>query len=103
MANKKPSHPAFTPEQYENRCIELAFERTEKMLADPNSKPSSQLLTYLMKRGTIEREIELEKLKRENDLLAAKKEAYDSAVRTEELYAGAIEAMKSYCYGDGND
>lgn len=37
-----------------------------------------------------------EQLERENELLKVKSEAIRSAQRVEELYANAIEAMKSY-------
>lgn len=98
-AQKKPrkkSSPALTPKQREDQLVALAYDRTEEVLRDPNAKISSQLLVHLLKRGTIEAELELEKLKKENALLEAKKEAYDSAVRSEELYSKAIEQMKKY-------
>ena len=41
-------------------------------------------------------ELEKQKLQREIALLESKKQAADSAVRIEELYAGAIQAMTTY-------
>ncbi len=43
-----------------------------------------------------------EKLERENAVLKAKAEAYESNRRTEELYAEAIEAMRSYSGFNGS-
>lgn len=97
---KKSSHPALSPKQREDRLISLAYDRTEAMLADPNSKVSSQMLTYLLKRGTIEAEIELEKLKKENKLLEAKTDAIETSKREAELYE---EAMRKFRYYSGED
>ena len=40
--------------------------------------------------------LELEKLRKETDLLVSKKEVLDSAKRMEELYSEALDAMKRY-------
>lgn len=88
------SHPAATPEERENQLISLAFDRAEKQLRDGTA--SSQVITHFLKLGTVKNEIELEKLRRENELLAAKTSAIESAENVEKLYADAITAMKKY-------
>ena len=88
------SHPAATPEERENQMISLAFDRAEQQLRDGTA--SAQVITHFLKLGTIKNEIELEKLRRENDLLAAKTQAIESQENIEKLYANAIEAMKKY-------
>lgn len=88
------SHPAATPEERENQMISLAFDRAEQQLRDGTA--SAQVITHFLKLGTVKNEIELEKLRRENDLLAAKTQAIESQENIEKLYADAIEAMKKY-------
>ena len=88
------SHPALTPEQRESQLISLAMDRAEQQLRDGTA--SSQVITHFLKLGTVKNEIELEKLRRENELLAAKKSAIESAESMEKLYSEAISAMKKY-------
>lgn len=88
------SHPVLTPEERENQLVSLAFDRAEQQLRDGSA--SSQVITHFLKLGTVRSEIELEKLKRENELLAAKTSAIESAENQEKIYADAIEAMKKY-------
>lgn len=94
------SHPAATPEERENQMISLAFDRAEQQLRDGTA--SSQVITHFLKLGTVKNEIELEKLRRENELLAAKTSAIESAEKMEVLYADAISAMQRY-RGDSKD
>lgn len=86
--------PALTPEARENQMISLAVDLAERQLMDGTA--SSQVITHYLKLGTTKERLEREKLENENELLKAKVEAYQSAARTEELYADAIAAMKNY-------
>ena len=88
------SHPAATPQDRENQLVALAMDRAEQQLRDGTA--SSQVITHFLKLGTVKNEIELEKLRRENELLAAKTSAIESAENVEKLYADAITAMKKY-------
>jgi hypothetical protein len=88
------SHPAATPEERENQLIALALDRAEQQLRDGTA--SSQVITHFLKLGTVKNELELEKLKRENELLTAKTSAIESQENVERLYMDAIEAMKKY-------
>ena len=90
----KPMRPALTPEGRTNQLIALAYDRAEEQLRDGTA--SSQVITHFLKQGSIQAELELEKLKRENELLTAKTESLQSSKRMEELYAEAIKAMASY-------
>lgn len=91
---KRKSRPATTPEARENQLISLAFDLVEQRLIDGTA--TSQETTALIKAGTSKARLELEKLKRENELLTAKTEAIESAQRIEDLYSEAIKAMKTY-------
>ena len=94
LSKKGKSHPAATPEERENQLISLAFDRAEQQLREGTA--SSQVIVHFLKLGTVKNEIELEKLRRENDLLAAKTSAIESAENVERLYADAIKAMQKY-------
>ena len=90
----------MSPEGRENQLIARAVDLAEKQLIDGTA--SSQVIVHYLKLGTQKEKEEVEKLKRENELLIAKKEAYQSAKHVEELYSKAIEAMKSYS-GNSDD
>ncbi len=95
-----PQRKALSPEARENQLIARAVDLAEKQLIEGTA--SSQVIVHYLKLGTQKEKEEVEKLKRENELLIAKKEAYQSAKHVEELYSQAIEAMKSYS-GNSDD
>lgn len=86
--------PALTPEARENQLISLAVDLAEKQLIEGTA--SSQVITHYLKLATVKEQLEREKLAKENELLRAKTEAIQSAQRVEELYANALNAMRSY-------
>lgn len=98
MPKKNSRPPAKTPEGRENQLISLAVDLAEKQLMEGTA--SSQVITHYLKLGTTREELEKEKLKRENELLKAKAEAYQSAKQVEKLYQEALSAMRAY---SGND
>jgi uncharacterized protein YcaQ len=91
---KKKPKPASTPEAQENRMISLAVDLAEKQLREGTA--SSQLICHYLKLGSTKEKLELEKLKKENELLVAKTETLQSAKRVEELYTQAMDAFKGY-------
>ena len=92
MANRRP--PADSPEARENQLIAAAVNLAEKQLLDGTASPS--VITHYLRLASGRERLEREKLERENEVLRAKAEAYESNRRTEELYEKAIEAMRSY-------
>lgn len=92
--SSQPLRPALTPEGRQNQLIGLAMDNAEEQLR--NGTASSQVITHFLKLGSIQAELELEKLRRENELLTAKTESLQSSKRIEELYAEAIKAMATY-------
>lgn len=86
--------PALTPEARENQLISRAVDLAERQLIDGTA--SSQVITHYLKLGTVKNQLELEKLRRENEMLKAKTEAMQSAQKTEELYREALQAMRNY-------
>lgn len=94
--------PALTPEARENQMIFLATELAEKQLRAGTA--SSQIVTHYLKLATVKEQLELERLRKENELLDAKTEALKSAKKVEELYDEAIKAMRRYSgHGDVDD
>lgn len=89
--------PATDPEAREKQMIALAIDAAEKDLL--SSSPSKQIIVHYLKLATVQADLEREKLRRENQLLAAKTDALESQARSEELYRDAIEAMASYSGG----
>ena len=96
---KKTIRPALTPEARENQLISLAVDLAEKQLLEGTA--SSQVITHYLKLGTYKEKLEQEKLRKENELLEAKTDAIQSAKRVEELYANALNAMRTYSGFEG--
>ena len=95
MASKRAkTRPAISPEVRESQLIARAVDLAEQQLIDGTA--SSQVITHYLKLGTVKNQLELEKLRKENELLKAKTEAIQSAQRIEELYANALSAMRDY-------
>lgn len=86
--------PATTVESRENQMISLAERLAEKQLYEGTA--SSQLITHYLKLGSTRERLEKEKIQQENLLLQAKIEALSSQKKVEELYKGALNAMRSY-------
>jgi hypothetical protein len=86
--------PATTPEARENQLIAAAVDLAEKQILDGTA--SSQVISHFLKLGSSRERLEQERIERENELLAAKKEAMESAKRVEEMYGAALNAMRSY-------
>lgn len=91
---KQRGAPAKTAEVRENQLISLAIELAEEQLSSGTA--SSQVITHFLKLGTIRARLEMEKLKKESELLEAKTDALASAKRIEALYSEALTAMRSY-------
>lgn len=86
--------PATTPEAREKQLVSLAVSRAEQQIRDGTA--SAAVLTHYLKLASTREQLEQEKLRRENALLAAKAEAVESAKRVEELYKEALVAMRAY-------
>lgn len=99
---KKPRRPpATTLEGRENQLISAAVDLAEKQILAGTA--SSQVVTHYLKLGSSREKLEQERLAKENELLAVKAEAMASQRRVEELYEGAISAMRSYTGQDPLD
>ena len=81
--------------------IALSIDLAEKQLREGTA--SSQVITHFLKLGSTKNQLELEKIRRENELLRAKTQTLESAKRVEELYENALNAMKNYSGNGGQD
>ena len=86
--------PATTPEGREQQLISMAVELAEQRIRAGTA--SAQEIVHFLKLGSTREQLEQERLRRENQLLASKADALASASRMEELVGEAIEAMRSY-------
>lgn len=86
--------PATTPEARENELVSAAMDLAEQQINEGTA--SSQVVTHFLKLGSSREQLEQQRLEHENELTKVKIEALASAARVEELYLGAIDAMRSY-------
>ena len=91
---KRRRPPAKTPEARENQMIALAVDLAEKQLSEGTA--SSQVISHFLKLGSTKERIEKEILVEQRALIKAKTENLRSAKKVEELYANALNAMRSY-------
>ena len=91
---KSTSRPALSPEAYENRLINKAYKAVEKRI-DSGEATAAELVHFL-RQGSIREQLELEKIKKENELLRAKTENVQSQKEVKELYSNAINAFRRY-------
>lgn len=91
---KTKNTPIVSPEAYENRLINKAYKSVEKRI-DSGEATAAELVHFL-KLGSAKEQLELEKLKKENELLRAKTEMIASQKESKELYAEAISAFRRY-------
>lgn len=100
MSEKR--RPALSPEARENQLISLAVDLAEQQLRDGTA--SSQVITHFLKQSTVKAQLELEKLRKENQLMEARTKAIESADEMKVLYDKAIKAMRNYAgYGDPDE
>lgn len=86
--------PATTPESRERQLVSLAVDLAEQQLREGTA--SAQVITHYLKLGSTREMLEQDRLRKENELLDAKREMLAAHGRIEELYANALNAMRSY-------
>lgn len=86
--------PAMTVEGRMSQLVNAAFDLAERRILEGTA--SSQELTYFLKAGSPQTQLELEKLREENKLLRAKTEALQAQVSNEALLDKALKAFRSY-------
>lgn len=86
--------PATTPESEESQCAALATKLSMKRLADGSA--SSQEVVFWLKNGSLQAQLERERLIEENKLLRAKTAALENTEKGRTDYQVVLRALKSY-------
>lgn len=92
--DRTPRPPATTLEGRENQLVSLAVDLAERQLREGTA--SAQVISHYLKLGSTREQLEQDRLEQENKLLRARVDAMASAKKVEELYAQALDAMRSY-------
>lgn len=93
-SKKNKPRPVISPEAYQNRLINKAYKLAEKRI-DSGEATGPEILHFL-REGSEKQKCEIEKLKKENELLRAKTESIQSQKEIKELYTNAIKAFRTY-------
>jgi len=103
VEEEKPKlRTAITDEGREQQMIALAMDLVEKRLR--NGTASSQETTHFLKLGSTKAKLELEKVRRENQLLVAKTESLQTSKKFEELFEQGMQAYLVYTgHNETND
>lgn len=96
----KKLRPALSPKAREDQMISLAMDCAEQQMLAGTA--SSQVITHYLKLGSELTKLEMKKIECEIELSKAKREALASSDHLEELYRGAMNAMRGY-KGDEED
>ncbi len=86
--------PPLTDEAWEGLLVAKAFALVERQLEEGTA--SSTTILHLLKTGSTRARLEIKRLERDIELLAAKTEQIRSMASQEDLMANAMRAMKEY-------
>ena len=86
--------PATGRAAREEQLISMAMDRAEQKFMDGTA--SDSLTIHFLRLATTKAELEKKKIEKEILQLGAKTNAIESSARIEELYLGAMNAMKAY-------
>lgn len=89
-----PRNRAKTPELREQQLISAAYDLAERQIHEGTA--SAQVITTFLKLGTTREKLEQARIAGEVEIQKAKMEQMASSARIEELYLGAMNAMRSY-------
>lgn len=104
MARKlsdSPNYMSTTVEARERQMIALAVDLAEKQLREGTA--SAAVIQHYLKLGATDYPLRMERLQRQNELFAAKKEAIERDAQNEEIAKNAIEAMRRYSGNYGQE
>lgn len=99
MENEKQSTKRRAPLPYsadeaEDQLVSLAVNLAMERLQDGTA--SNQLIAEVLKLGTAKERLQKEKLRKENELLAAKTESIRAQQSSEEFQARVLRSLHSY-------
>ena len=91
---KSSSRTAMSPEAYENHLINISYKAVEKRIE--SGEATAAELVHFLRQGSLREQLELEKLRKENELLKTKADSIKSQEEIKALYADAIGAFRKY-------
>ena len=94
IKKKSSSRATMSPEAYENHLINISYKAVEKRIMDGTATAAE--LVHFLRQGSIREQLELEKLRKENELLKTKADSIKSQEEIKALYADAIGAFRRY-------
>lgn len=86
--------PALTLAGREAQLIAASYDLAEKRILEGTA--SSQEVTHFLKAGSSKTQLEITKLREENELLRAKTKSLEAQVNNEALLEKALRAFRSY-------
>lgn len=89
-----PNRKAIDPEARQKQLENLAMNCAEQQMRDGTA--SSQIICHFLKLASTEKELELEKMRHENELLQAKTASLKQATEASTSYKEVIDAIKLY-------
>lgn len=104
LEDMPPVRCATNPNAQEQKMIGYAVDMAEEQLRNRTASPS--VVVHYLKLGATDRQLELERMRLENELLKAKTDAIRSQERIEQLYIDAMKSMRVYqgkCDEDDDD
>lgn len=93
-SSTSPPKKSMDPEAREKQIISKAYSLAEKQIEEGTA--SSGVIMHFLKLGTNRYEVEIEKLKKELDLVTAKTDQIQYQQSSAELAQQAIDAIKKY-------
>lgn len=90
----RKTRPALNPDARESQIISKAYDLVEKRIDEGTA--SSQEVTHFLKMGSSKARHELELLKLQQELTAAKAKALRDTEEMKEIYSEALKAMRNY-------
>lgn len=93
--------PGKTLEARERQMVALAVNQAEKLLEE--GKAPTAVLVHYLRLGASDYPLQKERLRRQNELYAAKTEAINRQEESAQLYQEAIEAMQRYSGNYGQE
>ena len=92
--SSRKMRPALSPEARENQLISLAVDLAEKQLREGTA--SSHVISHFLKQSTVKAQLELERMRYENEMIQAKTENLKAMKNQEELLDKALKAFRGY-------
>ena len=93
--------PGLTPEARNSQLMSMATDLAEQKLRDGTAP--TQIIVHYLRMATEKDKLEREILRKQEELMEAKRQNLQSQKRYEDLVSNALEAMRRYSGNSGSD